>query len=559
MSALESASPATTPRTRAKARHILDNYYIGPSRDAEVLEIWGYTERMTYAPGDNVALRVSTTAETWSLEIGRDGAVYEAMLRETGLKGVHQVTPEDCSVRGCGWQSSFEFTIPDDWKEGGYLVTLRAERDGDTVEEHHMFLVRRAADKPPAPYLLVCATGTWLAYNCWGGSNHYEGITGPEGNAFSPVVSTQRPWTRGFCKLPEGAPRAVPESPHTPGGMVRYPYMEWAYSYGYSKKYASAGWASYERNFARWAEMQGFEIDFATQHDLDADPDLLSRYRCAIFVGHDEYWSANMRHAVDRYTEAGGNIARFGGNFLWQTRIEDEGRSQVCYKYTADQDPLVGTDQDHLVTAAWEVDPINWPGAKTFGANGLKGVYAGLGRCVGQGSGGFTVYRPSHWALDGTQLGYGDQLGAASRIFGYEVDGVDYRMEDGLPYATGTDGADPEMEILALGLATNVEPQHGIWGETVYIGDADATFKAHTMFGEVTAETLDRSSRGNGVIVNWKRGKGEVFTAGTCEWIMGLVRHDWQVERITRNVLQKFGHTSLDVEPFDPKTNEQAV
>lgn len=36
--------------------------------------------------------------------------------------------------------------------------------------------------------------------------------------------------------------------------MTRYPYMEWAYAYGYSKKYASAGWASYERRFARWAE-----------------------------------------------------------------------------------------------------------------------------------------------------------------------------------------------------------------------------------------------------------------------------------------------------------------
>ncbi len=36
----------------------------------------------------------------------------------------------------------------------------------------------------------------------------YE-FTIPEGNAFSPVVSPQWPWTRGFCKLPEGAPRPV--------------------------------------------------------------------------------------------------------------------------------------------------------------------------------------------------------------------------------------------------------------------------------------------------------------------------------------------------------------
>ncbi|NOD93768.1 hypothetical protein GS636_13335 [Ruegeria sp. HKCCD4884] len=542
MTRSESQGPAITPRTRAKARHILDHYYIGPSRDASVLEIWGYTERMTYAPGELLALRVSTTAREWDLEIGRDGATYEVMHRESGLKGVHQRTPKDCSVTGCGWEVTYEFRIPDDWREGGYLVTLRAEQDGGRVEEHHLFLLRRAPEKPAAPFVLICATGTWLAYNCWGGSNHYEGITGPEGKSFSPVVSTQRPWSRGLCKLPAGAPRAVPDTPHKPGDMVRYPYMEWAYSYGYSKKYASAGWASYERHFARWAEAEGYEFDFATQHDLEADPDLLKDYQCAVFVGHDEYWSANMRHAVDRFAEGGGRVARFAGNFLWQTRIEDQGRTQVSYKYTADLDPLVGSDREHLVTSAWEVSPANWPGARTFGVNGLKGVYAGLGRCIGQGSGGFTVYRPDHWAFEGAQLGYGDQLGAGARIFGYEVDGLDYRMDDGLPFPTGLDGADLGVQILALGLATNIEPDHEIWGETLYIGNSDAVFKAESMFGVCTDETLDRSSRGNGAVIYWQRGLGEVFTAGTCEWVMGLVRQDRQVEQITRNVLNRFGN-----------------
>ena len=140
-----------------------------------------------------------------------------------------------------------------------------------------------------------------------------------------------------------------------------------------------------------------------------------------------------------------------------------------------------------------------------------------------------------------TQVAARIALGAASRIFGYEVDGVDYRMEDGLPFATGYDGTNPEVEILALGLATNVEPDHGVWGETVYIGNDDASFKAQAIFGEVTEETLDRSTRGNGVIVHWHRGKGEVFNAATCEWVMGLTRRDWQVERITRNVLTRFG------------------
>ncbi|MES0827636.1 N,N-dimethylformamidase beta subunit family domain-containing protein [Ruegeria sp. SCP11] len=537
----EGAGPAITPRTRARARHILDHYYIGPARDDRVLEIWGYTDRYTYRPGDTVDLRVSTTAPNWSLEVGRDGVNYAPVMHVADLPGLHQDTPEHCSVYGCDWEVSHSFTIPDDWTAGAYLITLRAERQGDAVEEHHLIFVRRAAQAEPAAMVLVCATGTWLAYNCWGGSSAYEGITGPERNAFSPILSNQRPWTRGFCKLPAGAPRALTEKPTDPEGMVRYAYMEWAYAYGYSKKYASAGWASYERHFARWAEAEGYEFEIVTQHDLELEPDLLTGHRCAVFVGHDEYWTATMRDRVERFTEGGGRVARFAGNFLWQTRLEDQAQTQICYKYTAkDADPFMGSDEKHLVTGAWDAPPVNRPGAQTFGVNGLKGIYAGLGNCVGQGSGGFTVYRPDHWAMKGVRLGYGDQLGAESKVFGYEVDGVDFCFDDGLPFPTGKDGTDKSVEIIALGMATNVEADFSHWGETLYIGSADAEFKALILFGERKEEALDKSSRGNGAIVSWKSGDGEVFCAGTCEWVAGLARRDTQVETITRNVLNRF-------------------
>ena len=70
-------------------------------------------------------MRVSTTAERYDIEIGRDGAEYVPMRKWTGLRGVHHETPRDCSVRGCGWPVALEFTIPPDWPSGGYLVTLR--------------------------------------------------------------------------------------------------------------------------------------------------------------------------------------------------------------------------------------------------------------------------------------------------------------------------------------------------------------------------------------------------------------------------------------------------
>ena len=175
---------------------------------------------------------------------------------------------------------------------------------------------------------------------------------------FAPEVSTQRPWSRGFCWLPTGAPRTTHRAPPSLNTVPRYPHLDWAYANGFSKKYGSAGWASYDRHFCGWAERQGFSVDVATQTDLHYRPEILDGYACVVVVGHDEYWSWAMRDAIDVYVDAGGHLARFGGNFLWQVRLEDEGRRQVCYKYRArDEDPIRETQDVHLLTSAWE-DPL---------------------------------------------------------------------------------------------------------------------------------------------------------------------------------------------------------
>jgi hypothetical protein len=43
------------------------------------------------------------------------------------------------------------------------------------------------------------------------------------------------------------------------------------------------------------------------------------------------------------------------------------------------------------------------------------------------------------------------------------------------------------------------------------------------------------------MIIHWPKGKGEVFTAATCEWVAGLMQGDAQVIAVTRNVLDRFG------------------
>ncbi len=131
-------------------------------------------------------------------------------------------------------------------------------------------------------------------------------------------------------------------------------------------------------------------------------------------------------------------------------------------------------------------------------------------------------------------------LGAQSRIFAYEVDGLDYVVRGGLPFPSGEEQVPDELEILALGLASNVEVARGVEPQTLFLGSEDCELHAEILYGEVNPKTIALAGRGSGMIVSFRKGKGEVFHAGSVEWVAGLLRRDPQVERVTTNVLSRF-------------------
>lgn len=502
--------------------------------------LWVYTDRISYGPGETVRVHVNSSVHALRAALCHDGRIPETVRVWPRIAGEASDTPDQCSVAGCGWPVTFEFEIDAGWASGGYRLMIFARENARLLAET-IFILRPGPGLGAGRILFVAPTATWSAYNDWGGSNHYEGITGPGRNLYSPVLSAARPLARGFVSLPPDAPRAALDFEPGPMAPPVYPHMEWAYSTGFSKKYASSGWASYDRPFVHWLEAQGYQVDVASQTDLHHVSGLLDSYPCVTFAGHDEYWSWKMRDAVDSYVRGGGHVARFAGNFMWQIRLEDEGRVQLCYKYRARaEDPVYGTPDEHLATTSWEAPEIGRPGALTFGLNATRGIYAGWGGAVSRGAHGFPVYRPEHWAFAGTGLGYGDVLGAASYVFGYEVDGLDYVVKDGLPYPSGEEQVPEELEILALGLASNVEEGETVRARDVFLGTEDAAFIAATRFGEATPETIARAKRGSGMIVNFRCGKGEVFHAGSGEWVAGLIREDAAVGQVTRNVLNRY-------------------
>lgn len=502
---------------------VTGHYYEMASPDRNRPQVWGYTDGLCYKPGDSLRLHLTSTAPKARVTIRRDGLSPEIVFQEE-IVTTFATTPNNCSEIGCDWPEALCHPIPESWKSGLYTVTL-------TISGHqseHMLVLRAA--QPQARIALVLATGTWCAYNDWGGSNHYQGLTGPRGDDFAAHVSLLRPWARGFVSWPEDAPRIPHASPLL--SKPRYPHMDYARAKGISKKYASSGWAAFERPFALWCEAQGIALDYLTQHDLHRDAAALDGYSRALIVGHDEYWTWEMRDTLDGWLDRGGQLARFGGNFFWQTRLSDDLLTQTCFKSRAEaEDP-----NPARLTSYWDHPQVARPAVATMGLTGSAGVYAGWSRCAAHGTGGFLVWRPEHWSLRGTGLGYGDVLGAASRIFGYEVDGIDFTFHQGLPEPVA-DGLHGPLTIVGLSPATTLSHSTGPQDADSFIGTADAEEVALHVYGAVTPETVARASRGNGCMAEYRRGRGAVFNAASCEWVAGLIARERPVEQVTRNIL----------------------
>jgi len=507
------------------------------------LELWAYSDKLSYAQGDEVVLYVHTTASSFDVRIYRDGAHPRTLFTRNEITGQCQDTPASAYRDGCDWEPSLSFTLSEEWASGGYVVELTCIDGPHKRVSHHWFAVRPAPGPREGRILLVCTTSTWSAYNDWGGANHYEGEDG-DAPGHSPVLSTQRPWARGQIWKPAGAPRLPTPKPVPMGWAPRYPWIEWAYANGYSKYCALSGWASYDGPFVAWAESQGFCVDVITQTDLHRDADILQGYPVVSIVGHDEYWSADMRDHLDAWVDAGGQVARFAGNFLWQIRLEESETKQICYKLVdgpVKRDPLVGTKHEHLLTTAWDSPRVGRPGALTMGVTGTSGCYAGFGAFSPRSSGGFTVYDNRHWVFTDTDLYIGDVFGSEAHIAHFEVDGLDINFRRGRPYTSGLNGVSEEqVDILALCHCGFREEDHSNPGTSLLASDEDRESMALILYGDDAENHMEELLSGFGTITCYRRGKGEVLCAGASQWVNGLIEHDPFVEKITCNVLNHY-------------------
>ncbi len=504
-------------------------------------EIEAYCGQRSVAPGEPLTVHVSSPRPICDITIERWGAERSTVTELTDVVVDDLSVPADASALGCGWPPTVTVEIPDDWRSGFYLVTCRARGAAPGRDVSHAGFVVRPAH-PTEDTLFVLATNTWNAYNTWGGTSLYTG---------GHQVAFQRPWGRGMLSRPEverddrkARPARWGEEPDVDGSIFQA-YRE---RLGYPAAIGSTGWFTFERRFAEWAESEGFGFDYAVSSDLER-PGALDGYRHVVSVGHDEYWSAPQRAALEAHVAGGGRFSSMSGNTIfWQVRLEADndgspGEVMVGHKYRAHiDDPVMGTGREVEMTGMWADPVVGRPEAALLGGGSAWGLYSRFGQATPLGSGAFTVYRNDHWLFADTGLRYGDLLGAKHGVVGYETLGCRITFDDyQLPIAAGGDGTPDHIEVVAFTPSSNLGMGEYPASISALSDQGDLEFVAERLFGVVDDDSIARVRHGNAVIVvcrPYGDEGGEVVTIGSTDWVFGLGDDD-AVDQVTRNVLRR--------------------
>ena len=382
------------------------------TRPALHREIEGYASLASVNRGDELKLFVNTSADFYTVRIYRMGWYQGTGAREVAgpirRQGHVQPPPATDPNTGlieCRWENPLTLTVPlnpsdaTDWTSGVYLAKLTAEPTGE--QSYIIFVVRD--DARPSTYLVQSSVTTFQAYNNWGGRSLYT-FNSMGGQAAK--VSFNRPYA--ISPVPLAAP-----------GVGAGDFLT-SNSFPIGYQASAAGW---EYNMVRWLEREGYDVTYATNVDVHANPALLASHQAFLSVGHDEYWSWEMRRHVEQARDQGTHVGFFSANTCyWQIRLEpsqltgESNRTIVAYKESApshdpmqlDQDPT----NDHLITTKWRNPPVNRPEATLIGSMFIE--------TDDPVNGDFVIEDATHWVLNGTGLHQGDRLPG---LLGYEVDG----------------------------------------------------------------------------------------------------------------------------------------
>ena len=374
-------------------------------------EIEGYASLTSVNRGGTIRFFVNTPETRFTLAIYRVGwygglggrQVWPAGGGRISLPGQKQEIPpaQAYGLVECNWLESLSLTVPNsadktDWASGFYLVKLTAGTSGK--QSYIPFVVRD--DASVSTYLFQSSVTTSQAYNPWGGRSVY-----PQ-NSISAAqkVSFNRPYA----------------NEHTQ--PVGYPYIT------NGTRFGAGLFFEWEINLLRFMEREGYDVSYVTNLDLHENANIIRSHKAFLSVGHDEYWTYQMKSAAHVAQANGIHLGFFSANAVyWQVRLEasqagQPSRTMLAYKDAAFSNDPYATDIDrsndkYITTrfrdlpAAGVVDSVAQP------ENGLIGVmYHG-----DPASGDIVVSDPTSWIYAGTGVSAGSSFRG---LLGYETDAL---------------------------------------------------------------------------------------------------------------------------------------
>ena len=374
--------------------------------------IEGYASQVSAVPGDDVALFIATTARAVSVQAYRMGyyqglggrLIYQSDQVAAVAQPPYTVIAPTNTVT-CSWKPVLTLKIDDTWPPGCYLLKIQ----GDGGQQQYVPLTIRD-DSSTAAFLLQNSVTTWQAYNLYGNYSLYYGSTPSGGQDFANrarIVSFDRPYPQTWAQ-------------------------------------GSADFLGNEFPILYHLESLGIDTTYWTDIDLHARPQLLANHQCLISLGHDEYWSLEMRDAAVKAVAGGVNMAFLGANACYrQIRLDSspvgKNRREICYKDAAG-DPMYGVNNAVVTGPEWNAPPTSWPESHLIGS-----MYQSVGADAD-----LVVSDPGSWFFDGCGVSDGQRLPHA-------VQGEYDRYVPSLPGPTNVDV-----------FAHSPVPGQGNWSDITY-------------------------------------------------------------------------------------------
>ncbi len=384
-----------------------------------------YPAQWSIARGDTIKLKVRSTTG-YDVRVMRLGWYGGRGATEVKLVTGQAASPQGYPVADprfgmaeAKWADSV--TIPTDasWTPGLYVA--RVEQSGGK-SALTFFTMRDDGLAAKLPILFVIGTATHQSYNAWPGPE--RGGKSLYGFNSSPVHPTDA------IKDLAQAVKVSFDRPFFVGG-------------------GTADLAGYEYPMVRWLEKYGYDVAYATDVDLHANPDLAKGRRAIVFSGHEEYVSWEMFDNAIAARDSGTNFLFLSGDtWSWQVRFEEGPAgpysTMVGYKENwvkdAEQKEAfrlreagnIEEAKKHFrkVTRGWknlEFDPTRGIDERRPGMT-LTGVQSSGIMRDAQGNGlhgglypwgDLFVDAPTFWLFEGTGLKGGDKI---PNVMGYEVD-----------------------------------------------------------------------------------------------------------------------------------------